>query len=284
MILAVGFFDGVHRGHRKIIEGATAALTFRNHPFTVLSPQRVPELIMTFDDKLKAIKELGVENVFALEFTPALASQSAADFAMSLPRIVGLGSGAELTVRCGDNWRFGHGGVGTPGYLRQFGIAVEVVSCAQNDGETISSTGIRRALSLGDIKSALVMLGHSLVVHGKIIAGKGLGRSIGYPTVNLELLNSKGLAYGVYACRVCGSLAIANYGFAPTAGDKAWKTPVMEVHFINGLPPYCEGSGEMTLDILDFVRHERAFASFEELTRQISFDIEKTRQIGGEGK
>ena len=133
-VLAVGFFDGVHRGHRKILEGATAALTFRNHPSEILSPEAEVPLLMPFEEKVAAIKECGVGKVTALDFTKELANISAVDFLAML--------GGVKTIRSGGNWRFGKGGEGDGEFLRRMGYEVEVVDYVEYGGAVVSSTRI----------------------------------------------------------------------------------------------------------------------------------------------
>ena len=130
--LAVGFFDGVHLGHRRILSGADAALTFRNHPTEILRPASVPALIMDFDARVAAIRSCGVREVVALDFTRELADTPAEDF---LPSFAGF-----ARVRCGANWRFGRGGAGDAAFLRAHGFAVDVVPYAEYGGAPVSST------------------------------------------------------------------------------------------------------------------------------------------------
>ncbi len=240
MTIAVGFFDGVHLGHQAILRGADAALTFVDHPMTVLSPEWTPQLIMTYDERVRTILECGVREVRSLAFTPELAALSPDEFAC---RYLGRGN----RVRCGANWRFGAGGAGDAKWLEANGYEVEVVPYAEFNGMAISSSRIRKALAAGEIEDAEAMLGRPVVIRGEVVQGKGVGRKIGYPTINLRK--------GVYAARVKDEKAIVNYGTAPTMGDLSWSEPVMEVH------------------LLKFLRDERKFASVEELKNQIAKDV-----------
>ena len=264
--LAVGFFDGVHLGHQEILRGASAALTFRNHPLTVLAPEKAPRLIMTCEERVAAIKACGVDEVTVLDFTRELAEMSAEEFAVRyLPS----------SVRCGANWRFGKGGEGNADWLRAKGIAVDVVPYAEYKGEPISSSRIRQCLESGAIEDANAMMGRRFKVQGSRFKGKGLGETIGYPTVNLrpETLDLK-LPLGVYEVEVGGLKAIANYGLAPTMGDEAWKVPVLEMHLLG------EGAKDMRLETADgvfvalvrYIRPEKKFASIDDLKRQIAAD------------
>ena len=271
--LAIGFFDGVHLGHQAILKGADAALTFRNHPLTVLAPEKAPRLLMSCEERVAAIKACGVKNVAVLDFTRELAEMPAEEFLAR--HLMSFVSRLKSSVRCGANWRFGAGGTGDAAFLRAHGIEVEVVPYAEFKDECISSSRIRRCLENGEIEDANAMLGRRYEVRGIREGGKGLGRQIGYPTVNLtlETLSLK-LPLGVYEVEVEGLRGIANYGFAPTMGGKAWKTPVMEVHLLG------EGAEDVRLETVDgvsvalarFIRPEKKFDSIDDLKRQIAAD------------
>ena len=271
--LAVGFFDGVHLGHQAILKGADAALTFRNHPLTVLAPEKAPRLLMSCEERVAAIKACGVKNVTVLDFTRELAEMPAEEFLAR--HLMSFVSRLKSSVRCGANWRFGAGGTGDAAFLRAHGIEVEVVPYAEFKGERISSSRIRRCLENGEIEDANAMLGRRYEVRGIREEGKGLGRQIGYPTVNLKLETlSLKLPLGVYEVEVEGLRGIANYGFAPTMGGKAWKTPVMEVHLLG------EGAEDVRLETVDgvsvtlarHIRPEKKFDSIDDLKRQIAAD------------
>ena len=267
--LAVGFFDGVHLGHQAILKGASVALTFRNHPLSVLAPERAPRLIMTCEERVAAIKACGVGEVTVLDFTPELANMPAGEFANSFLKR----SGDRFPVlRCGANWRFGKDGLGDAAFLRSRGYDVEVVPYAEYRGEPVSSSRIRQCLESGAIGDANAMMGRKFQVQGSRFKGKGLGTAIGYPTVNLKLetLNLK-LPLGVYEVELDGVKGVANYGFAPTMGDEAWQVPVLEIHFLNSSPSDFV-SKSMTVDFVRFIRPERKFASIDELKRQIAAD------------
>ena len=271
--LAVGFFDGVHLGHQAILKGADAAFTFRNHPLTVLAPEKAPRLIMSPDARAAAIRACGVAQVTMVEFTPELAAMSADEFATRY--LSSLVSRRSSSVRCGANWRFGAGGTGDAAFLRSRGIEVEVAPYVEYRGERISSSRIRRCLENGEIADANAMLGRRFRVSGSRFQGKGEGRKLGYPTVNLKLetCNLK-LPLGVYEVEVGGMKAIANYGLAPTMGDKAWKKPALEVHLLKpGAGDLRHETGDaMEVEFVRFIRPERKFDSIENLKRQIAAD------------
>ncbi len=271
MTLAVGFFDGVHLGHRAILEGADAALTFKEHPLAVLNPSRAPDLIMSLGERVAAIRACGVKDVIVLDFTPELAAQTPERFADDLTKLVGA---ENLVLRAGENWRFGCGGTGDADFLRARGIPVAVVPYAVFKGERISSTRIREALSRGQMEDAAAMLGRPWTLTGDVVHGKGLGRKLGRPTLNLQFVGRVRIPCGVYVVEAAGARAVANYGVAPTMGDRAWEEPVFEVHFPFGEPPR---TTSLTVSILRFLRGEKTFASLTELQEQIDRDVAACR-------
>ena len=279
--IAVGFFDGVHLGHQKILSGADEALTFGCHPLSVLAPERAPRLIMTLADRLDAIRACGVEKVTVLDFTRELANLDPVDFAVR--HLAGR------HIRCGANWRFGRDGRGDADFLRKLGYGVSVIPSATfEDAKSslrqpaeISSTRIRAALEAGRIGAANAMLGRPFAVRGRPFAGKGEGRSLGYPTVNLrpESLQLR-LQLGVYAVEAAGAMGLANYGYAPTFGGRAWTEPVMEIHFLDAVPEIGGASGPLSVKLTKFIRPERKFASPEALKAQIEHDVSELRGRG----
>lgn len=280
--LAVGFFDGVHLGHQAILKGADAALTFRNHPLTVLAPERAPRLIMSCEERVAAIKACGIGEVVVLDFTRELAELSPELFVARY--LTSSVSRLPSSVRCGANWRFGKGGAGDAEFLRKLGVAVEVAPYAEFKGAPISSSRIRRCLENGEIEDANAMLGRRFQVSGSRFQGKGLGGKIGYPTINLEVFKHgldgfNGfsrifLKRGVYEVEVGGVKGIANYGLAPTMGDKAWKVPVMEIHLLSaeGEDVRRKTLDGMEVSLIRYIRPERKFETVEDLQRQIAAD------------
>ena len=268
--IAVGFFDGVHLGHRSILSGADAALTFNPHPLAVVDPDRQPRLLMSLEERVAAIREAGVGEVIVLDFTPGFSRMTAPEF---LDFMMAREFSRFGTVRCGANWRFGAGGTGDWRLLAGRGLNVELVDYVEFGGERISSSRIRDALAAGMLEDASAMLGGAFRKRLKPVSGKGLGSSLGYPTVNFEV--ELPLPGGVFAVRLDGFRAIANYGFAPTAGENAWRRRTLEVHQLEGEVSL---SPSMEVSFLSFIRPERKFLSFEELRRQIEIDCGKVLQ------
>ena len=267
MNLAVGFFDGVHLGHQRILARADAALTFTNHPATVFAPDRAPRLLMTTEERLAAISVQGVRRVIARDFTPALAAQPPQAFADSLRRdFPNLDE-----VFCGPNWTFGAGGAGTADLLRALGFRVTVVPFATWRGEPVSSTRIRAALGEGDVAAAAAMLGRPYVASGQVVAGKGEGRALGFPTLNIvPSLGDLPLVHGVYAVETALGRGVANWGVAPTMGARAWPEPVLEVHLLAA--PSASVPVSLRVTFTAFIRPERTFATVAELQEQIARD------------
>lgn len=284
MNLAVGFFDGVHLGHRRILAQADAALTFLDHPAAVLAPDRVPPLLMPTPLRLAAIAAaLGghasnvpaADRVRALPFTRELAAQPPDVFAAWLrtayPRL--------STLFCGSNWTFGAHGAGSAETLRASGFSVEVVPFVLHDGVPVSSTRIRMALAAGRVEDAKVLLGRPYELAGTVVSGKGLGRSLGFPTINIvpppELVK---LPLGVYAVHTPLGHGVANYGHAPTLGERAWNAPLLEVHLTDQTPGAFPMPDSLSVAFLRFIRPEQKFESLAALAEQIARDVREARE------
>ena len=275
MTLAIGFFDGVHLGHRRILAGADAVLTFRNHPLSVLNPSCAPALLMDVSERIALLKSVGTKtprDVHAIRFTRGFAAMQPREFVDYLRN----GFPGLKKIHCGGNWRFGANGTGTPQTLRDFGFSVKVSRYAKCGDEAISSTRIRSALAEGDIELANAMLGRRFSVAGRVVRGKGVGCRIGSPTLNLEV--SPPLKLGVYVVDTPYGRGVANYGVAPTMGDKSWTKPVLEVHLLDaadrdGISP----DGLIRVEFARFLRPERKFGGTRALCRQIAADIAAAR-------
>ena len=273
--LAVGFFDGVHLGHRRILAGADAVLTFRNHPLSVLDLARAPALLMDVGERISMLRTVGTKKprvVHAVEFTKRFASMEPEDFVSYL-----RSEFPDLErVHCGGNWRFGANGAGTPQTLKDFGFSVKVSRYAKCGDEAISSTRIRAALAEGDVELANSMLGRRFSVWGCAVHGKGVGCKLGAPTLNFEV--SPPLRLGVYVVDTPYGRGVANYGTAPTMGECSWRVPVLEVHLLDG----CNIDEEtperpLKVEFIRFLRPERRFGSTGALSRQIAADVKAAR-------
>lgn len=285
---AIGFFDGVHTGHVRVMHSAASpgalrgVLTFECHPLALLRPSDQPKLLTPNPQhKNKLIERLGgAEVLLRLPFTPELAALSPVQFLDALTsacRVAGISVGA--------NWHFGSGAVGDAQFLVAEGTRRDIHVCicplADYDGAPISSRRIRAALSAGQLPACSAMLGHPFCIVGTVEYGQQLGRRLGFPTANLSVPPHSALPpAGVYAvsCPLNGApqLGIANLGLRPTINE-CRKLPRLEVHF-----PNWQGDlyGHMLcVEFSYFIRPERKFPSLDALQRQISADVRKLSDI-----
>jgi len=278
-------FDGVHLGHRSVIEaavqsarrsgGIAAVLTFAPHPSVLFRPDNPTLLIMDMDTKAAWLQQLGVEVLIVESFTADYAKLTAEEFLPHLRSHLPL----LAAVYVGENWCFGQGRRGDVSLLiaegRRLEIGVFSAPRVNLDGEPISSTRIRTLLAAGDVVTANRLLGHTYAARGWITAGKRLGRTIGFPTMNLAWSPGLQPQFGVYAVRVLGSKSaaalsgVANYGLRPTVEQS--REPRLETH-IFGDCPFGEGD-EITVEWLRFLRAEMKFVGLEQLQAQIARDV-----------
>ncbi len=290
--LAIGMFDGVHLGHQAVLKaaiqsarrsgGVAAVLTFDPHPSRLFSPATPVRLIMDRERRVAALAALEMSAVVVQPFDAAFAAIEAEDF---LPRLR-----ADLpnlhTVYVGENWRFGRGRRGDVALLvaeaKKLGLHVVSAPRINGDGEPISSTRIRALLTEGRIDQANVLLGSAYTSEGVVTGGKRLGRTIGFPTLNLPWAPDLQPRLGVYVVSVARAdgtdrprRAVANYGLRPTV-EAAAPAPQLEVHVLEPECPY--GPGEaLQVEWLSFVRPEMKFAGVEELRAQIARDVSAAR-------
>ena len=290
LYVAIGIFDGVHLGHRSVIEsavqsarvngGVSAVLTFDPHPSVLLKPESPTRMILDLPAKLSRVGSLGVDAVVVQPFTPDFAAISAEDFVpfikRHLPRLAG--------IYVGENFRFGRGRKGDVAMLvvegRRHGITVFSAPRVNLDGEPISSTRIRERILAGDMKGAAALLGYVYATEGIVVHGKHLGRKLGFPTLNLGWSPDLRPLYGVYAVRVSGAKsygwlpAVANYGLRPTVENS--QEPRLEVHLLVACP---YGAGDpVTVEWVRFLRPERKFSGVGELAAQIARDVAEARE------
>ena len=287
-VLVLGMFDGVHRGHQALLmRGGELAqemnfplnvLSFEPHPLRVLAPERCPAMLNTLPEKARIMQSFGVDNLCITTFDRARADQSPEDFMAEM-----VATYAPVVVVCGFNYTFGKGGKGTGKTLRAFGkthgfrtvIVPEVIV----EGETVSSTRIRRVLAAGDIPMANRLLGTGYTLSGKVENGKQLGRTMGFPTANVAIPKHKALpAFGVYDCwleTADGSYhpAVVNVGRHPTLPEGN-VTVVAHVLTEDALELYGQ---HVRLSFMRFQRAEVRFDSKDELQAQIARDVEDAR-------
>ncbi len=282
--LAIGMFDGVHLGHQAVIEsavhsarrsgGLAGVLTFWPHPSRLFNPDAPTRMLMSPEMKLRVLLRLGVDAVIQQVFSPEFAQITMEEF---LPHL--LGRLPHLAgVYVGENWRFGAGRRGDVHLLlaeaARHHVSVLSVPRIQWDGEPISSTRIRDCLEAGRIDEVNMLLGYSYFAEGWVTPGRRLGRTFGFPTLNVPWEPELKPRYGVYAVCVAGDAAgpavpgVANYGLRPTIADAG--APLLEAHLL-GPCPFAEGS-RVTVEWLKFLRPERKFESVGELRRRIAED------------
>lgn len=285
--LALGVFDGVHLGHREVIRRVSAAagreggtsgvLTFDPYPMRVLMPEKAPSrLLASLDHKAEILASLDVGFLLALPFDRGRAAQEAVDFVKEL-----FDAGAR-TLSVGEDWRFGKGRQGDVALLSrlagEWGFRLEAVPPVMMDGERVSSTRIRQAIRDGNLAAAAAMLGRPYTVAGKVIEGRRLGRTLGFPTANLERGEEQLPPDGVWAvrARVGGEDfdGVANLGFRPTVDGRSRS---LEVHLFG-----FEGDLYGRVIEVEFVGHlrpERTFGSVEELRDAIRGDAARAMYI-----
>ena len=212
--VAIGTFDGVHRGHQAVIEGADTVLTFDPHPLEVLHPAALPKLIMPFGVKRDVIEGLGVRELVVIPFDREFAALSAEDF---IERGADRAAGAER-VSVGENFRFGAKAKGDPAMLAPATeFETRVVPLVEVDGETVSSTRIRALVAAGDMEGARHCLGAPFMVEGTVVEGDQRGRELGFPTANIVPDDRLAIpGHGVYAAFADGVPAAVNVGVRPT--------------------------------------------------------------------
>ena len=283
--LAIGMFDGVHLGHQSVIEaavhsarrsgGLAGVLTFWPHPSALFRPDNPTRLIMPVAMKRAVLARLGIDLVIEQKFSAEFAAVEARDFVLLLQRH--LPSLAAIYV--GENWRFGRGRKGDVTLLveeaRRAGLTVFSAPRLNLDGAPISSSRLRELLVAGDMAAVNAMLGYSYFTTGVVEQGRQLGRTIGFPTLNLAWEPELKPRFGVYAVTVTvGENAprqgVANYGLRPTVGTAT--RPLFEVHQLEApIPVYGD---KITVNWLQFLRPENKFGNVEELRTQIEKDRE----------
>ena len=271
--VAIGVFDGVHVGHRKVIDGADTVLTFEPHPLRVLHPEAAPKLIMPFEIKRDVIEGLEVEELIVISFDDEFSSIAPEDFCS---RILVDALGAK-SVSVGENFRFGAKARGDPQMLASRDeFETRVVPLVEVDGEIVSSTRVRSLVAAGEVEAATRCLGAPFLLEGTVVEGDERGRKLGFPTANI--VPSDDLVcpgHGVYAAFADGRPAAVNVGVRPTF--ETGRGLLVEAYLI-------DFDGDLygrTLRIafISRLRGERRFAGVEELIAQMHRDVEAAREL-----
>ncbi|MCU0573129.1 MAG: bifunctional riboflavin kinase/FAD synthetase [Syntrophobacteraceae bacterium] len=287
--LTIGNFDGVHRGHQALfqrvkdwaarLQGQSVVMTFNPHPLEVFRPGNGPAFITTHERKLELIAQAGIEVTIVVPFDRTFAQTPATDFVKEL-LVDRIGIRA---IVVGHDYRFGKGREGDIDFLRKmaerYAFDVDAVSGIDVEGTIVSSTLIRQCIHGGDLREAGRLLGRPYEIKGTVVKGRNRGaRLLGFPTANIDMASHAAPKRGVYAVQVeiDGRLygGAANLGYNPTFGDTALS---LEVHILDFSDDVYGKS--ITVRFIDRLRDERKFSGIEELTQQISRDVEIARQI-----
>ncbi|WP_404438972.1 bifunctional riboflavin kinase/FAD synthetase [Microbacterium aerolatum] len=293
--VAIGKFDGVHAGHRAVIERLKAdaaasgarsvAVTFDRNPLALLRPELCPENVVSTDRKLELLGALGIDATLVLTFDKELASHSAEQFVEEIL----VGALHVSTVLVGQDFRFGHRGAGTPELLRElgpkYGFSVDVVDDVYVEGSErrVSSSWIRELLAEGDVATATQVLGRPVDVRGEVVHGHKRGRELGFPTANLsETVDAFVPADGVYA----GWLDDHDTGIRHPAAVSVGTNPTFDDVLVRQVEAHV--IDEDTLDLyghdvtVEFTRRLRGMVAFEgidALMKQMSADVDAARAL-----
>lgn len=285
---ALGFFDGVHRGHRRVIESADTpgalrgVLSFAEHPLALLRPEAQPRLLTPHaGEKAHLLADLGVDVLLQLPFTPELATLAPEEFLDALRASCPMAG-----ISVGRNWRFGRGGCGdtafVQAYAAQHGLRACVQPMLEMGGEPVCSTRIRALLQAGKLTDSAALLGHPFCICAEVEQGQKLARKLGFPTANMRVQPQAALPpFGVYAvcAEVDGHLlrGVANLGIRPTI-EEAQKVVRLETHFLNWRGDVY--GRELRVQLERYIRPEQKFDSIEVLRAQMQRDAEAANVPG----
>ncbi|RFB76382.1 bifunctional riboflavin kinase/FAD synthetase [Methylovirgula sp. 4M-Z18] len=293
-VVAIGNFDGVHRGHAGVLARAKAlaqklgrpcaVLTFEPHPADYFAKRSVIFRLTTWQAKAEAFARLGLEGMVVLSFDADLAGLTAEHFVEDV-----LVKRLQVSaVVVGYDFHFGKARQGSPEFLQnagvRYGFAVEVVAKIAQDAagslDAVSSTAIREALVAGDVAAAAQLLGHNWFIEGEVVHGQKLGRTLGIPTANIVLDPSSHLRHGIYAVRCTADdvtyNGVASFGRRPTVDNGP---PLLEV-FVFDFSGDLYGK-EVEVDFVAWLRGEEKFDGLDALKAQMQRDVEKAREILG---
>ena len=287
-VLAIGVFDGVHMGHRHLLDRLkevasqqgmlSGVLTFVNHPRTVITPGAYVKYITSVEDRLALLKSTGVDIVLPLTFDLELSRLRAHEFLELLQDRLNMAG----LVR-GRNFVMGHKREGTPEVLKALGIekgfSTTVVDPLSKDGERVSSTAVREAISAGDMDKASRFLDRPFALQGRVIRGNARGRTLGFPTANLDIPRDRMIpGNGIYATWAhVGEkryMAATNVGTRPTFDEKERIVEAFILDYSGDLY-----DSEITVEFVKRLRDELRFETVEALVAQMRQDVEQTRQI-----
>ena len=290
LFLAIGVFDGVHRGHQAVIStsadhaaasnGTPVVVTFDPHPEKVLRPQAAPHLLSATEHKIALIRALGVEHLFIITFDKQFAATEPEDFVQKL--VIHSKPLQEICV--GHEWSFGKNRRGNLDLLKKLGAKfnfdVVGIPPVKINGAVVSSTAIRQAIEKGDLAKAAEMLGREYTILGTVTRGDNLGKKIGFPTANLSAHSEQFPPNGVYVAeaRIDGKLyrGVINLGIRPTVSSGKSER-VLEIHLFDFNRDIY--GHDVEVRFLKFLRSEKKFQDLDTLVQQIRQDVEQARQL-----
>lgn len=271
--VAIGTFDGIHLGHRQVIDGADTVISFEPHPVSVIHPEAAPKILTPLTLKARILEGLGVEELVVIPFDEDFAHIDPDDFVRGI-LIEQLGA---THVSVGENFRFGFHAKGDPALLASYDeFETRVVRLVEQGGEIVSSTQIRGLITAGEVERADELLGYRFTMVGKVVSGDQRGRELGYPTANVIPGEHDCVpGHGVYAVLTNGMPSAVNVGVRPTF--ETGRGLLIESHVI-------DWSGdlygqEVELQFVKRLRGERRYESADALIEQMQRDVAEARAI-----
>jgi riboflavin kinase / FMN adenylyltransferase len=291
IFLAIGVFDGVHRGHQAVIStsaehaksanGTPLVVTFDPHPMKVLRPTEAPHLLTATQHKIRLIRDLGVRHLLVIKFDKTFASTAPEDFVQQL--VIHSKPLREICV--GHEWSFGKGRRGNLALLRKLGAqfdfeVVGIPAVTLGNGELVSSTAIRHAIEAGDLTKAAEMLGREYTILGTVVRGEHLGKKIGFPTANLSAHSEQFPPNGVYFAHAMldGIVypGVVNLGYRPTMSSGKSER-VLEIHLLDFHHDIY--GRDLEVRFVRYLRPEQKFENLGALTKQIELDVQQARKL-----
>jgi riboflavin kinase/FMN adenylyltransferase len=291
LFLAIGVFDGVHRGHQAVIStsaqharsanGTPVVVTFDPHPMKVLRPKQAPHLLTATQHKIRLIRDLGVQHLLIIKFDETFAATSPEDFVQQL-----VTHSKPLREICvGHEWSFGKGRSGNLALLRKLGAQLDfdvvgIPAVTLRNSEAVSSTAIRHAVEAGDLVKAAEMLGREYTILGTVVRGENLGKKIGFPTANLSAHSEQFPPNGVYFAQATldGTVypGVVNLGYRPTVSSGKSER-VLEIYLLDF--DHDIYGKDIEVRFVQYLRPEQKFENLDALVRQIELDVQQARKL-----